>query len=210
MIYKKSILFLIIIFTIGCNNESKKSKATESYQIINIKEYLSPFNYLLDNPRVDVWIDSYENTSYTILDVSNYNGLSRIEYTSMDSDYKQQNVWKDAIEKNGLFPLNSYSRTCIKCDEFKFLQKIGDKTVQIFYDQYDNKVFWTQEFRGIQDDKAIFDSYFIINDGEFEYHQIYYFKKGVGLSNFESGDFSRELVDIIPLEEFKRNYLNYK
>ena len=128
----------------------------------------------------------------------------------MDSDYKQQNVWKDAIEKNGLFPLNSYSRTCIKCDEFKFLQKIGDKTVQIFYDQYDNKVFWTQEFRGIQDDKAIFDSYFIINDGEFEYHQIYYFKKGVGLSNFESGDFSRELVDIIPLEEFKRNYLNNK
>ena len=210
MIYKKSILFLIIIFTIGCNNESKKSKVTESYQIINVKEYLSPFHYLLDNPRVDVWIDSDENTSYTILDVSNYNGLSRIEYTSMDSDYKQQNVWKDAIEKNGLFPLNSYSRTCIKCDEFKFLQKIGDKTVQIFYDQYDNKVFWTQEFRGIQDDKAIFDSYFIINDGEFEFYQTYYFKKGVGLSYFESGDFSRELVDIIPLDEFKRNYLNNK
>ena len=77
----------------------KNLKQLNPINIINIKEYLSPFNYLLDNPRVDVWIDSYENTSYTILDVSNYNGLSRIEYTSMDSDYKQRNVWKDAIKK---------------------------------------------------------------------------------------------------------------
>ena len=207
MITKRAVLFLTILLLIGCSEKKQKTTPalkSSSSEIVNLKEYLIPLDNIIVNSRVDIWKDSNGDMSYTFIEIlgdGDGDGLAII-YTGMDSNFELINVWKDLVKETGLYPLDSYSRECIECSQFKFQQNIGHKTIQEFYNQFGDKILWTQEFRGVEDSQAIFDNYFIVNDGELEYHQIYYFSKGIGLTRFESGDFSSQLVKTISEEEF--------
>ena len=213
MITKRAVLFLTILLLIGCSE--KKQKATpalksRSSEIINIKEYLAPFDNILENSRVDIWEDADGNTTYTLIEVFYKDGMRAI-FTQMDSDFEVTNVWEDLIEEHGVECADSYSRKCgADHDTFKFKQRIGDKMNFMQYDQHDNKLLFTFEFMGVEDNQAIFNANLIINDSEEEFLQRYYYSKGIGLTRFEVGDFSNQFVKAISEEEFFNNYLYKK
>ena len=182
MITKRAVLFLTILLLIGCSE--KKQKATPALksslsEIVNLKEYLIPYEDILDNPQVEVWKDSNGDISYYLIEVSDYGEEGfLIIYTKMNSNLEQIQVWEDHILDYGFKPLDSRSRKCIECEVFGFDQTIGKRTRQNFYDQNNQEVTVLREFIGIENNQAIFDISIIVNS---EKHiSRHYFSKGIG------------------------------